>query len=65
VRELKGIQKTLLQPGESRRVSFTLSDKEFGYYGPAGRWLVEPGEYQVWICQDSASGEPAPFELIK
>ena len=65
VRELKGFQKVLLQPGESREVTFTLADKELGYYDPKGNWLVEPGKFQVWICRDSASGEPVEFELLK
>jgi beta-glucosidase len=65
VRELKGFQKILLQPGESRDVNFTLPAKEFGYYDAFGRWLVEPGNYQLWIAKDSASGEPAAFQLVK
>jgi beta-glucosidase len=65
VRELKGFQKILLQPGETRDVSFTLSAKELGYYDMKGNWLVEPGKYQLWISADSASGEPASFDLTK
>jgi len=65
VRELKGFQKILLQPGESRAVSFTLSAKQLGYYDAKGNWLVEPGDYQLWIASDSASGEPAVFHLAK
>ncbi len=65
VRELKGFQKILLQPGESRDVSFTLSAKQLGYYDVKGNWLVEPGEYQLWIAKDSASGEPTAFQLEK
>ncbi len=65
VRELKGFQKILLQPGESRDVSFTLMAKELGYCDAIGDWLVEPGKYQLWIAPDSASGEPAAFQLEK
>jgi beta-glucosidase len=65
VRELKGYQKVRLNPGESRDVQFTLSDRELGYYDAQGRWLVEPGKFQVWIAKDSASGEPVGFELTK
>jgi len=65
VRELKGFQKILLQPGESRDVDFKLSAKELGYYDTQGHWLVEPGKYQLWISQDSASGDPSSFELVK
>jgi beta-glucosidase len=65
VRELKGFQKILLQPGESRDVTFTISEKELGYYDVKGNWLVEPGKFQLWICKDSASGEPVSFDLAK
>jgi len=64
VRELKGFRKILLAPGESRAVSFTLTAPELGYYDADGRWLVEPGKYQLWISPDSASGEPAAFQLL-
>jgi beta-glucosidase len=65
VRELKGFQKVLLQPGDSSDVIFTISSDELGYYDVKGHWLVEPGKFQVWICRDSASGNPADFELVK
>jgi beta-glucosidase len=65
VRELKGFQKVLLQPGESRDVTFIISGRGLGYYDTKGNWLVEPGKFQVWICRDSASGNPAEFELVK
>jgi beta-glucosidase len=65
VRELKGFQKILLQPGESRDVSFTISGKELGYYDTEGNWLVDPGKYQLWIAKDSASGGPVEFQLVK
>ena len=58
VRELKGFQKILLQPDESREVTFELSATELGYYDAGGHWLVEPGKYQLWISQDSALRGP-------
>jgi beta-glucosidase len=63
VRELKGFQKIQLNPGESRDVSFNISNQELGYFDAAGHWLVEPGKFQVWISKDSASGKPADFKL--
>ena len=63
VRELKGFQKVQLNPGESRDVTFSLSTHDLGYYDTAGRWLVEPGKFQLWLSKDSASGEPVDFEL--
>jgi beta-glucosidase len=64
VRELKGFQKVHLPSGESREVTFTISERELGYYDAAGRWLVEPGAFQIWLAKDSVSGEPASFELL-
>ena len=65
VRELKGFQKILLQPGESCDLEFHLSAHDLGCYDTKGNWLVEPGKYQLWLARDSASGEPAEFELVK
>jgi len=64
VRELKGFQRVRLTPRESRDVEFTITSEQLGYYDTAGRWRVEPGRFQLWIAKDSASGEPAEFELV-
>jgi beta-glucosidase len=63
VRELKGFQKVTLKPGETRDVTFTLSNDELGYYDTQGHWLVEPGKFQLWIAKDSASGKAVDFEV--
>jgi beta-glucosidase len=65
VQELKGFQKIVLQPGDKRMVNFTLTANDLGYFDSKGNWLVEPGKFQLWISADSASGEPAEFELEK
>jgi beta-glucosidase len=64
VRELKGFQKIVLAPGETRAAEFQLSARELGYFDAAGRWRVEPGKYQLWLAADSASGEPAELVLM-
>ena len=65
VRELKSFRKVLLQPGESRSVTFAISGRELGYYDTKGHWLMEPDKFQLWIAKDSASGEPVDFELVR
>ncbi len=65
VRELKGFRKILLQPGETRNVSFTLTSPDLGFYDSRGNWDIEPGIFRLWISRDSASGESAGFELVK
>ena len=64
-RELKGFQKILLQPGETREVKFTLESHDLGCYDTKGNWIVEPGKFQMWISKDSTSGEPVEFKLVK
>ena len=65
VRELKSFKKNVLQPGETKTANFELTAKQLGYFDAQGNWLVEPGKYQFWISADSASGEPATFQLVK
>ncbi len=64
VRELKGFRKVRLTHGESQDVKFTIPAAELGSYDRNGRWLVEPGRFQIWLAKDSASGKPAEFELV-
>ncbi len=63
VRQLKGFQKVFLQPGESREVTFKIPSQELGLYDTKGNWVVQPGQFEIWICKDSASGDPADFGL--
>jgi beta-glucosidase len=65
VRELKGFKRISLGAGESVDVDFAITDRDLGYYDSTGRWLVEPGRFEVWIAKDSASGEAVGFELAK
>lgn len=54
VKELKGFEKIMLQPGDSKKVSFTLTSKELGYFDSNGNYMVEPGEYQIMVGSSSA-----------
>ncbi len=54
VRELKAFQKVLLQPGETRTLTFELPVSALASFDPAYRtWAVEPGEYLLYIGQSS------------
>lgn len=65
IRELKGFQKVLLQPGESREIVFELRRSDLEFVGPDNSWIAEPGLFNVWISPSSASGNPVEFELLK
>lgn len=56
VRELKRFDKILLEPGEEKRVSFELPVREMGFYDRACRYVVEPGEFKLYVGPSSAEG---------
>ncbi len=54
VRELKGFEKTALQPGEAKDISFTLDKRAFAYWNEQIRdWHVETGEFRIEIGNSS------------
>src|SRR5680860_1288127 len=47
-KELKGFSKIELNPGESQRVTITLSRDDFAFWDvPSGAWRVKPGNYEI------------------
>lgn len=63
LRELKGFQKVFLQPGESRTVTFSLTDRSFALWQDG--WKIPGGTYTVCIENLTASiqksGETLPI----
>lgn len=49
VKELKGFQKIMLQPGESREVKFVLTERDLSFYRKNMTFGVEPGEYEIMV----------------
>jgi beta-glucosidase len=65
VRELKGFQRITLRPGEKRRVEFTLAPEHLGFYNQNMRFVVEPGEFNVFVGNSSVGGLEARFEVTE
>jgi beta-glucosidase len=63
IRELKGYQHMTLNPGETRRVTFTLEEEALAFTRADGTKGVEPGNFHVWIAPDSKSGLQGSFKL--
>lgn len=61
VRELKGFQKVLLAPGESRDLRFVLRPEDLSFWRADNRFGQEAGEYQVWVGGDSRTNNGASF----
>ena len=52
-----------LKAGESRRVEVEIPVSELAFFGADGTKKVEPGDFQLWVAGDSASGEPVSFQV--
>jgi beta-glucosidase len=65
LRELKGFERITLKPGEKRRVEFTLTSEQFGFYNREMRFVVEPGEFKVFVGVSSVDGLEASFQVLK
>ncbi|MCI5618355.1 MAG: glycoside hydrolase family 3 C-terminal domain-containing protein [Rikenellaceae bacterium] len=61
VRELKRFERVNLAPGESRKVTFELPVAELAFWNFDMEYVVEPGDFRLWVAGDSASGTPIDF----
>lgn len=53
-KELKGFQKVFLAPGESKRISFRITDEALSYFDPASHsWVAEKGTYIAHLAAAS------------
>ncbi|MDZ7374488.1 MAG: beta-glucosidase BglX [candidate division KSB1 bacterium] len=64
VKELRGFRKVFLRPGERATVCFELGPHELGFYNRHMEWVVEPGEFRVWVGPNSVEGLEARFEVV-
>ncbi len=65
VRELKGFERVTLAPGESRRVSFTLTAEDLRFHGPGMAFIAEPGWFTVFVGGNSQDTIDTRFELVE
>jgi beta-glucosidase len=63
VEELKGFELVNLKKGETKTVTFTLTDAELGFYDNNGNYLVEPGTFKLKVGGGSDKGLEGSFEL--
>lgn len=54
VRELAAFTRVTLQPGETRRVTVTVSPRRMRTLGPDYVWRVEPGEFRIMVGSNAA-----------
>ena len=63
VKELKHFRRVRLGAGESIRLTDEIPVSDLAFWGADGQKKVEPGEFQLWVAGDSASGDPVTFSV--
>jgi beta-glucosidase len=63
LKELKGFERVMLQPGETKHVSVELDGRAFAFYDVAGKhWKVDAGEFGI-LVGDSSADTPLTSEV--
>jgi len=63
VKELKGFELVSLAPNEVKTVSFTLTEKELGFYNNNGAFTVEPGLFRLFVGGSSKTVIETSFDF--
>ena len=63
VRRLRGFERFTLAPGQTRTVSFTLDRRDVGFYDNSGRFVVEPGQIEVYAGDSSKASLTTSFTV--
>ncbi|MFI0428270.1 beta-glucosidase BglX [Mariniflexile sp. HMF6888] len=64
VKELKGFELVELKAGETKTIHFILNKENLGFYDNDGTYIVEPGDFKVFIGGSSVTTLEADFSLI-
>ncbi|WP_285010685.1 beta-glucosidase BglX [Pedobacter faecalis] len=64
VKELKGFQKISLKPGESKQVSFRITEEDLKFYNKDLKFAAEPGAFKVFIGSSSKDNLQADFNFV-
>ncbi|MDR0138646.1 beta-glucosidase BglX [Metabacillus idriensis] len=65
VKELKDFKKILLQPGETKEVTFEITEEKLRYYHSNMKFSSDAGAFKVFVGTNSRDAAGHHFELIK
>ncbi len=65
VKELKGFQKVEIKKGETKTVTFKISEEDLKFYNSNLDFVAEAGVFQVFVGTDSNASLSSQFELTK
>lgn len=63
--ELCGIRQVELAPGETRKIEFTLSEQELGFFNSDKQFVTGSGDFKLFVGSSSDNLKATEFELIK
>lgn len=63
VKELKGFELVELEPNETKTITFQLTERELGFYNNSGDFIVESGDFKVFVGGSSVTELEAKFKL--
>ena len=63
--ELKGFQKITLKAGESREVTFTISEEDLKFYNSDLKYVAEPGAFKLFIGSNCRDVQGVNFNLAE
>jgi beta-glucosidase len=64
VKELKGFERVVLQPGETRTVSFDIAPEHLAFYDAGMKFTVEPGEFEIMVGASSRDADLQTVVLV-
>ncbi len=64
IRELKGVQRIELAPGQAQTVTFALTEADLRFYRRDMTFGSEPGEFDIFIGSSTAHGQSVRVELL-
>jgi beta-glucosidase len=63
VRRLRGFERLTLNPDDAQTVEFTLDKSDFGFYDNRGKFVVEPGQIDVYAGSSSSASLKQSFTV--
>ncbi|TMU85146.1 beta-glucosidase BglX [Bacillus sp. BHET2] len=65
LKELKDFQKLILEPGETKKVTFTITEPQLRYHHSDLQFESDPGTFVVYVGPNSKEGMSHSFTLVK
>jgi beta-glucosidase len=63
VKELRGFKKVFLKKGESKQLTFLLTNEDLSFYRKDMTWGSEPGAFEVFVGTNSDTDYKTSFVL--